>query len=641
MPTAPTVETLMTHGVEKILQLLPDRVGRFEGSEYPLPVKTALWGEGDLDLPALRSELLRRQEGDVKDLLEPLLLAAELCEADQPDRHRFFVADRELQSYVFTGSKWRAGWVLVLGGQDQAELIQQLKARQLMVFTDQPDVPDAHYIGSRDTSPIYFLQMMVRYGLVWGRIRAGDGHELGHFLKKDLPGCMIICADLPPLKYLCALGLMKLGAPAAVPRSFPFPYGTRVVADDIPHMVEESLRFPNLRLRYFRDEIISLPGFCNTAYANEVLDARHRLGGDPDSFFCLRPAPCEGRAVEVVGSPGGGGVGIVVEVYHPDLTDDLAPIVESVALKAVNYISGVQAEEVDGSLRLSSLAEPAALGEKIGAAIYWGIRLQYPRLERIRVRLVYDRAVLAVEAAAVREYKAARRRAIASMTEENTPEYCACTECRPFSLGHTCIITPDRKPMCASRTYFSTKANAYFGLTRVPYQRQSEKDLPLKMVFDRGAVLDPVRGEYEGCNRIYSELTQGQLNRVFLHSLRGHPHTSCGCFQNLAFWIDEVRGIGIMSRNSTAVSPDGRTWDILANHAGGKQTDGITGVSLAYIRSRQFLQGDGGIGNVVWVDSKLHPRIRDLFRPGQRVPTEEGVTDLAGLKQYLAGPGPG
>ena len=128
------------------------------------------------------------------------------------------------------------------------------------------------------------------------------------------------------------------------------------------------------------------------------------------------------------------------------------------------------------------------------------------------------------------------------MTEHNTEEFCACTECRPFSLVHTCILTPGRMPMCGSRSYASVKAAAYFGSDQVPWKRPSEKDLPMRYVFPKGELLDAERGEYEGCNQVYRELTGGQLQRVFLHSVRDYPLTSCGCFQALAFWLPEVAG---------------------------------------------------------------------------------------------------
>ena len=297
----------------------------------------------------------------------------------------------------------------------------------------------------------------------------------------------------------------------------------------------------------------------------------------------------------------------------------IRPFVLGFAAACVAGLSCAAAQDIEHAYTKIDLKACKHTPGRIAEAAYWGIRVEYPRLERVAVRVIFDPQVLAREARVVREEKEERRRIVAAMTEESVDEFCACIECRPFSLVHTCILTPSRLPMCAARTYASVKAAAHFGSAQLPWKRQGEKDLPMRLVFKKGRVLDAKRGEYEGCNQVYRQLTGGQLERVYLDSLRDHPHTSCGCFQNLAFWIDEVQGIGIMSRDAQAVAPTGETWAMLANRAGGKQSPGIMGVSLAYIRSPQFLRGDGGIGNVVWVDSVLHGRIAKHLLAGQRV----------------------
>ena len=177
-----------------------------------------------------------------------------------------------------------------------------------MVFTDRPGIDGTTYVGNRDTSPIYFLQLMVRYGLIWGRISPGDDHQMGHFLEEDMPGFLAITEDLPPLKYLIALGLMKLGAPAVVPPSFPFPYGNRVVAETPEEIVEKGSRFPNLRQRYFRSEVVQLPPFCNPAWVSETVRTgvctrrrcplfllRSARPGDPEKTDGRWPARSEHR----------------------------------------------------------------------------------------------------------------------------------------------------------------------------------------------------------------------------------------------------------------------------------------------------------------------------------------------------------
>ena len=630
---------MQRQAIEQLLAMLPDEIHDFPASAYPAPVRAALLGQEPLSLPALRAELLAKQDGDVRDLLEPVLLAAEVVEAAQEDKADYFITDLAAQSLVFTGSKWRAGWALVLGGDDQHELIEQLQARSFMVFTDLPGIADTRYIGSRPTSPIYFLQLMVRYGLIWGRIAPGNGHEMGHFLEDDMPGLIIINRDLPALKYLITLGLMKLGAPAVVPPSFPFPYGNRIVADTVAEILDRGSQFRNLRQRYYMDEVISLPAPCNPAFVHEQIEVSQRLGGSPASFFCVQPAgkplAATAAAAERTGSTASAGIGISVIIDEDHFSDDIAYSVEKTALKAINYLPGVHADEQDGVLCLD-LAAGVELNEaQVKQAIYWGIRLEYPRLKQIAVSIVRDPDVLGPMAESVRDYKAWREQFVAEMREDNTDEFCACTECRPFSLVHTCLLTPGRSPMCGSRSYPSVKAGAYFGSTQVPWKRRSENDLPMRMVFNKGKLLDPLRGEYEGSNLVYQTLTSGKLQRVYLHSVRDYPVTSCGCFQALAFWLPELDGIGVMLRKSEATTPDGCTWEDLANRAGGKQTPGIAGVSLQYLHSADFLKGDGGIGNVVWVDSALYEKLAGRFLPGQRVATERDVHSMDELRRFV------
>jgi len=264
-----------------------------------------------------------------------------------------------------------------------------------------------------------------------------------------------------------------------------------------------------------------------------------------------------------------------------------------------------------------------------------GIRLQFPGLEQFDTRVIRNRRALESIGPQVAGFKEERHRLIEGMTEENTTLFAACTECRPFSLVHTCIITPDRTPMCAARSYFSVKAASLFGSDQRPFKRRSEAGIPLRSMFVRGEVIDAARGEYQGANEMYGALTNGRLNRVRLHSLDEVPHTSCGCFQNLAFRIRGHGGIGIMKRGSTATTPDGRTWEMLANYAGGKQSDGIMGVSTQYILGPSFLRGDGGLRSVVWLDSELHTKIRDHLPPDLRVVTEKDVKTVEELEAIL------
>jgi acetyl-CoA decarbonylase/synthase complex subunit beta len=624
-------DQIKKQAVKAALDLFPKKAGSFVGSQYSWPVYAALRKDSAPNLPAIKEELIQMSEEDVKHVLEPLLLTAELYESSRPDRKEYFLTDRRVQDIVFMGSKWQAGWTLLLGGDEK--LVQAFQDEGFKVFTDLSGIDDTVFIGERDTSPIYFLQLMVRYGMVWGGIRPGDDHQLGHYLEKDMPGLMVIAGDLPPLKYALALGLMKMGAPAVVPFNYPFPYGNTRRAGTREEILNQAQTFPNLRKKYYKDEVIALPEFCDPAWQNESFEKSLSYGGSL-SFFCLRKGKAKNKTIITEGEPEGPAA-VLIEADHKDLSLDITLELESTALRSLNYLQGSRALRREGRFFLECGPGITPDPQKMGEAIYWGTRLRFPRLKDMKVQVLFNEKKIQKLFPEIEEYRKTRKEYTESMTEQNTKEFCACTECRPFSRVHTCIVTPNRLPMCSSRTYFSLKAEALFGLTVRPYQRQSEQDIPLRTVFHKGNLIDPEKGEYRGSDRMYKKLTRGRLKKVHLHSLRTYPPTSCGCFTALAFWIPELNGIGIMERDSPARAPDGRSWSDLANHAGGKQQPGITGVSLQYIRSPDFLKGDGGIGNVVWVDSGLYEKIRDRFQKDQKVATEKEVSSVEELTVFV------
>jgi len=60
-------------------------------------------------------------------------------------------------------------------------------------------------------------------------------------------------------------------------------------------------------------------------------------------------------------------------------------------------------------------------------------------------------------------------------------------------------------------------------------------------------------------------------------------------------------------------APESFTWDKLANTAGGKQTAGIVGASRNYLRSKRFMQGEGGFDAVRWVSPRAFQVLQDLL----------------------------
>ncbi|MEM2093133.1 MAG: acetyl-CoA decarbonylase/synthase complex subunit beta, partial [Candidatus Bathyarchaeia archaeon] len=155
---------------------------------------------------------------------------------------------------------------------------------------------------------------------------------------------------------------------------------------------------------------------------------------------------------------------------------------------------------------------------------------------------------------------------------------------------------------------------------------------------EKGELLDPVKGEYSGVNETVKKRTMGEVARVWLYTAFGYPHTSCGCFEGVAFYIPEVDGIGIVHRGYSDVAVNGLPFSTLADStAGGRQVDGFHGISIEYMRSQKFLQADGGYSRVVWMPKEIKERVKN-FIPADlvdKIATEEDAKTIDELKAFL------
>jgi acetyl-CoA decarbonylase/synthase complex subunit beta len=118
----------------------------------------------------------------------------------------------------------------------------------------------------------------------------------------------------------------------------------------------------------------------------------------------------------------------------------------------------------------------------------------------------------------------------------------------------------------------------------------------------------------------------------------GYPHTSCGCFEAMAFYVPEVEGYGIVDRGFKGVTVNGLAFSTLADSgAGGRQVDGFHGISIEYMRSPKFLEADGGWDRVVWMPQSVKDRVKD-FMPAaaiENVATENDAKTVDELKDFL------
>lgn len=227
------------------------------------------------------------------------------------------------------------------------------------------------------------------------------------------------------------------------------------------------------------------------------------------------------------------------------------------------------------------------------------------------------------EAMEIYNWRDARTR---DLHDEDVDVFYSCTLCQSFAPTNVCIVTPDRVSLCGAISWFDGRAAA-----------KVDPEGPNAAV-PKGECIDPIGGEYTGVNEKAAESSGGEYDIIKLHSFFESPHTSCGCFEVIGFYMPEVDGIGWVHRDHTAPSPNGLPFSTMAGQTGGgKQTIGFLGIGIEYFRSPKFIQAEGGWSKVVWIPKSLKERVVDAIPEELRdkVATEEDVVDIDGLKSFL------
>ena len=558
---------------------------------YPLPLALAVYGEVP-EPEAVRERVSSRMDSDPVDALEAALVLLELYECNQPEAAGAIPDDGVFLGQVF-GSKRLNGWMATMGDGDPAQIEDAVKAKWQFRFI----------AGRERRTGIYpLLNLLVRYGFVYGRIPPGDSHELSHFIEDFTPGLLLCHGEMDDLELTLSLAAMKLGVPAIVPGGYPFPLGRHIRVASLDEAAEAVPLFPNIRRLLDFPDVPGLPDYLEPDSSREEFEAAATWGDTAESFYILRKGAVEEPGVEVTGVPSGPmGVVLTVEAEPMDACD--RRYIESRASQALSMIPGIRPKVTDGRLILH-LAEgvnldPARIGETLIAAI----RHEFPKIARVRAEVAFDSGKLGTMAEGVETELAERLREIESTTEEDVSDFIACVGCSPFAPDHVCVLTPDRPPQCG-RTYEMIKTGAHYGLDDMSniHHRALHSNMNSFNACPKREAIDPIAGEYAGLNETMWRLTGGRVKRVQLHALGDAPHTGCGCFKLIMFRTEAPRaGVAIMGRGYKGEAPDGRTWEDLHYALGGKQAPGIAGASPGYLTSRKFLAAEGGWESVVWV----------------------------------------
>jgi len=345
----------------------------------------------------------------------------------------------------------------------------------------------------------------------------------------------------------------------------------------------------------------------------------------------------ENEKIEVIGpdikdmTEGGSyPLALMIDVAGEKLEKDMEPVLERRMHLYANYIEGFyhmnQRDDVWMRLNKDSFNKGLNSFEEIGKILIFLYTSEIDIIEKITITFVTDEKKVEELLADAKKIYDERDEKARGLKEEDVEEFYSCALCQSFAPTHICAITPERIANCGAINWFDGKA-AY----------KLDPEGPVQEV-KKGECLDPIRGEYTGANQLAAEKSMGAYTRVYLHSAFEYPHTSCGCFQAIWFYIPEVDAFGLVHRDFVGPSVAGVPFSTMAaDTSGGRQVEGFLGLAMEYLRSAKFLQADGGIRRCVWMPKEIKERYKDAIPEDlyDKIATEEDAKNVDELMAFL------
>ncbi len=577
---------------------------KFSSIKFPFPIRSAYYlNEPNLD--EIRDLIENRLHNNPISVLEQALVLLELFESNQPDKQEYFLEDMPFVRKCFA-TKRQNGWIAIIGDSNRERIEEIINNRWNFKF----------YSGRKTETGIYtLLSMLTRYAFIYGRIPAGDGHSLAHFVEDHCPGLLVCQGEMSTLELTLSLSAMKMGVSTIVPNDYPFSLGNSIRINSLEELPEAVVGFRNIRRMLKVPEIPQLPDYCDLRYKHEKFIPAKVWGNTSESFYILRKGLVEKTGVFITGSANTS-MGIVITINAEPLDAFDCHFIESHIISAISMIKGVQAEYNGTNLQIFFAENTEKDPRVIGETLFSSIRHEFPLLKEIKIEIFFEKSFLDKLTQSIREEKIQREKEIKSTSEETVECFYRCLSCATFAPDHICILTPERAPQCG-KSFGRVKTGALYTYEEMSniHHNWLHRDINVYGVIkDKGINLDPINGEWSGINDSAARLTHGRTSRIFLHSLDKYPHTGCGCFRLIMFKTNLPRlGIGIMESGYKGSAPDGRNWTDLHYELAGKQVSGITGGSTEYLFSNKFLKAHKGWQGVVWVSPKIAKIAKDFI----------------------------
>ena len=324
-------------------------------------------------------------------------------------------------------------------------------------------------------------------------------------------------------------------------------------------------------------------------------------------------------------------IAILVDVAGGELDKDAEAVIERRVHQFTNMVEGLyhMNQRQDVWIRMSKDCHEKGFNSlrELGEIYLLLFTSEMSIIESIQITFITDEAKIKELLPESMEIYNARDERARTLNDEDVDTFYGCLLCQSFAPTHVSIITPNRIANCGAINWFDGRAAA-----------KIDPEGPI-FAIPKGELIDPIRGEYTGANQVEAEKSLGTYDRVYLYSAFEHPHTSCGCFEAIVFYIPEADAFGVVHREFKGEAVIGQTFShMAAETSGGRQVEGNLGTGLEQLRSPKFIQADGGLARIVWMPKEIRERYKeslDAKKLYDKIATEEDAKNVDELLEFL------
>jgi CO dehydrogenase/CO-methylating acetyl-CoA synthase complex beta subunit len=501
-------------------------------------------------------------------------------------------------------------------------------------------------LGKDSLGAVHFADILARVAMMFGGVAAGDAHRLISYASERAKALVIALPGLTDEEIAFIDALRVLGMPILHMGGYE---GENWIETTPVEIVRTGMEMRGIRVQVTS---IPIPMACSPAFEGKAIRKEEmyaEFGGNRSpAFELLRVRETSevtdgkvtviGPDIDGIAKKSAAPLGIIVEVAGTAMKKEYEPVLERRIHNFINYGEGSWHSAQRDIIWVRVSEDAVANGLKIadlGKLLAAKFRMDFPTLlDAVQVTLITDlQQVLSAKSEAQVIY-AERDERLAGMKDEDVDLYYSCTLCQTFAPNHVCVLTPERPALCGALTWLDG---------RTAYEMSpAGANQPI----EKGTLINPDSGEYEGVNRFVRQASHGEIERCVLYSIMDAPMTCCGCFEALAMILPETNGVMIVSREYKGDTPSGMSFSTLAGTiGGGAQSPGFIGISKGYILSDRFLQAEGGIARIVWMPSvikeelgvRLRAKIESAGFSGlfEKIADENITTDIEGLMAFL------